>query len=107
MSDNVLTRIRDRMQARRLRRKLTPEARLHVDRMTAEIWSECRDIGEAEIVTQKTMEMQGARLGFDPMTIMMIVQLAILIYKALKHFGVLQPTPEFIAAMFESEGDDQ
>jgi hypothetical protein len=107
MSDNVLTRIRDRMQARRLRRKLTPEARLHVDRMAAAIWSDYADIGSAEIETRRTMEMQGSRLGFDPATILMIIQLCILIYKALKHFGVLQPTPEFIAAMFESEGDDQ
>jgi len=101
--DNVLTRIRDRMQARRLRRQLTPEARLHVDRMAAEIWSECRDIGEAEQVTTKTMEMQGHRLGFDPATILMIVQLCILVYKALKHFNVLNPTAEFVAAMFEGE----
>ena len=103
MTDNVLTRIRDRMQARRLRRQLTPEARLYVDRMAAEIWSECGDIGEAEQVTTKTMEMQGPRLGFDPSTILLIVQLAILIYKALKHFNVFQPTPELVAALFEGE----
>jgi hypothetical protein len=103
MTDNVLTRIRDRMQARRLRRQLTPEARLYVDRMAAEIWSECRDIGEAEQVTTKTMEMQGPRLGFDPSTILLIVQLAILIYKALKHFNVFQPTPELVSALFEGE----
>ena len=93
------------MNARRLRRKLTPEARLFVDRMAAEIWSESRDIGEAELVTNKTMEMQGRQLGFDPATILMIVQLCILIYKALKHFGVLNPTPEFVAAMFEGEDE--
>ena len=93
------------MNARRLRRQLTPETRLFADRMTAEIWTECNDIGEAELVTTKTMEMQGRQLGFDPATIMLIIQLAILIYKALKHFGVLNPTPELIAAMFE--GDDE
>lgn len=106
MSDNVLTRIRDRMTARRMRRKLTPEARLYVDRIAAEIWTESRDIGEAEQITAKTLEMQGKNLGFDPATILMIVQLCILIYKALKHFNVLSPTPELVAAMFESEGDN-
>jgi len=105
MTDNVLTRIRDRMQARRLRRKLTPEGRLFVDRLTAEVWSENPDIGEAEIVTTKTLEMQGRQLGFDPATILMIVQLCILIYKALKHFGVLNPSPELVAALFE--GDEE
>jgi hypothetical protein len=49
------------------------------------------------------MEMQGHRLGFDPATILMIVQLCILVYKALKHFNVLNPTAEFVAAMFEGE----
>lgn len=103
MTDNVLTRIADRMRARRLRRQLTPEARLYVDRMAADIWAESQDIGEAEQTTIKTMEMQGSRLGFDPATILLIVQLCILIYKALRHFNVLQPTPEFVAAMFEGE----
>jgi len=105
MSENVLTRIRDRMQARKMRRKLTPETRVYVDRIAAEIWSECRDIGDAEQITAKTMEMQGASLGFDPATILMIVQLCILIYKALKHFNVLSPTPELVAALFEGEDD--
>ena len=95
------------MNARRLRRQLTPEARLFADRMTAEIWSENPDIGDAELITTKTMEMQGRQLGFDPATIMLIIQLAILVYKALKHFGVLHPTPELIAAMFEGDGDDE
>jgi hypothetical protein len=94
------------MQARRLRRRLTPEARVYVDRIAAEIWTESRDVGEAEQVTAKTLEMQGRQLGFDPATILMIVQLCILIYKALKYFNVLSPTPEFVGAMFESEGDN-
>jgi hypothetical protein len=103
--DNVLTRLRDRIEARRIRRRLTPEARHFADRLTAEIWSESRDIGEATEITRKTLEMQGRQLGFDPATILLLVQLAILIYKALKYFNVLSPTPEFVAAMFETEDD--
>lgn len=105
MTDNVLTRARDRRLARRLRRRLTPEARRWVDRTAAEIWTEAGDVAEAERLTARTLEMQGRQLGFDPATIMMLVQLAILIYKALKYFNVMAPTPELVAAMFESEDD--
>jgi hypothetical protein len=105
MTENVLTRARDRRQARRMRRKLTPEARVYIDRATAEIWSEAGDVAEAERLTMRTLEMQGRQLGFDPATILMLVQLAILIYKALKYFNVLAPTPELVSAMFE--GDDE
>lgn len=93
------------MHARRLRRQLTPAARDCADRMAAEIWTETPDIGEAELITTKTLEMQGRQLGFDPATILMIVQLIFLIYKSLKHFGVFNPTPEFVAAMFEGHDE--
>ena len=103
--DNVLTRFRDRMQARRLRRTLTPEGRRWLDRATAEIWSEAGDVGEAESITTKTLEMQGRQLGFDPATIVLLIQIAVLIYKTLKALNVLSPTPETVSAIFESEDD--
>jgi hypothetical protein len=88
-----------------MRRKLTPEARVYIDRVTAEIWSEAGDVAEAERLTMRTLEMQGRQLGFDPATILMLVQLAILVYKALKYFNVLSPTPELVSALFE--GDEE
>jgi hypothetical protein len=88
-----------------MRRKLTPEARVYIDRVTAEIWSEAGDVAEAERLTMRTLEMQGRQLGFDPATILMLVQLAILVYKALKYFNVLAPTPELVSALFE--GDEE
>jgi hypothetical protein len=49
--------------------------------------------------------MQGRQLGFDPATILLLVQIAVLIYKTLKALNVLKPTPETVAAIFESEDD--
>jgi hypothetical protein len=103
--DNVLTRFRDRMQARKLRRRLTPEGRRWLDRATAEIWCESGDVGEAESITAKTLEMQGRQLGFDPATIVLLIQIAVLIYKTLKALNVLKPSPETVSAIFESEDD--
>ena len=112
--DNVLTRFLNRREARRglrdarrERSKLTPEAQLFVDRLTAEIWSESGDVGEAERLTRRTLEMQGPQVGFDPATIIMIVQLCILIYKTLKHYKLLSPTPEFVGVFFDEKVEDQ
>lgn len=104
MTDNILTRIRDRQNARRLRRRLNPSVQAYVDQVSAEIWSESGgDIGLAESTTIRTLQMDGRSLRFDPTTILLIIQLMILIYKILKHFEVFNPSPEFVTAMFEGE----
>jgi len=98
-----LERVRDRNNARRLRRRLTPEQRIYADRLAAEIWSETGDIGQAEEYATRTLQSNGGRLGFDPTTILLIIQFLILVFKVLKELNVLAPTAETVTAIFESE----
>ena len=100
-----LERVRDRTNARKLRRKLTPEQRVYADRIAAEIWSETGDIGQAEEYTTRTLQANGSRLGFDPATILLIIQFLILVYKVLKELNVLAPTAETVTAIFETEDE--
>ena len=74
--------------------------------MAAEIWSETGDIGEAERITKLKIEHDSGEMGFDPATILLLVQLAVAIYQALKHLNVLAPTPELVGALFEGSVDD-
>ncbi|WP_292295067.1 hypothetical protein [Marivita sp.] len=99
-------RRQERREARRLRRNLSSEQRRYIDETAAGIWRETGDLGEASRVTKRTLENSSTEMGFDPATIMLLIQLAILIYKALKYFQVFSPTPELIEAIYEDGDDD-
>ena len=102
----MLDRIQNRRRARRLRRQLEESHQAYIDRVTAEIWTENADIGDAERITRAKVEHDAESMGFDPATILLLVQLAVAIYQALKHLNVLAPTPELVGALFESVHDD-
>lgn len=94
-----------RREARKLRRSLTHDHRAYIDRIAADVWSDTGDIGEAMRVTEIKVNSDAQSMGFDPSTILLIVQLAILIYKALKQLNVLSPTPDLLSAILET-GDE-
>lgn len=102
---NILEKAKLRIEARRARKNLTQEQRRYVDRIAADIWSDSGDIGEATRITEIKVGHDARSMGFDPATILMIVQLALMIYKALKALNVLSPTPELVSAIFETEGE--
>jgi hypothetical protein len=114
---NPLDRIRQTSDARKNRREARARRRevrgilnarqlAWFESTVADIWGETGDIGEAERLTKTTINARAGELGFDPSTILLLVQLAILIYKALKHLNVLNPTPEVVLAIFEGDGDE-
>lgn len=102
---NVLEKIKLRQEARKARRNLSADQRAYADRITAGIWSDSGDIGEAMRVTEIKVGNDAQSMGFDPATILMIVQLALLIYKALKALNVMSPTLDDMTVIFES-GDE-
>lgn len=89
-------------EARAARRKATREQRRAIDSVVAETFSVAHG---NEPRAKEMAEQRFAELGFDPMTILMLVQVAILIYKALKALNVFSPTPEVVAAIFEDDSD--
>lgn len=103
---------KNRREARRRRRDLLRSGRVSTEQMAwlestaADIFAETGDIGEAERITKTTLEARASELGFDPATILMLIQLAILIYKALKYLNVLNPTPELVRAILETDSDE-
>lgn len=96
---------RTRREARRNRMQLNRDVRTYLDRIAADIWGDSGDIGEATRITEIKVRHDAQAMGLDPSTIVMIVQLAILIFKALKQLNVLSPTPELVSALFESEDE--
>jgi hypothetical protein len=97
---------RNRREARSLRQQLKAESRSYIDRLCADIWSETGDIGQAESITKTKVEADSQVYGFDPATILLLLQLALAIYKALKFMNVLAPTPEVVTAFFEGNESD-
>jgi len=102
----MLDRVQNRRNARRLRRQLNADQQAYVDRITSHIWSETGDVGEAERITRHRLEQDVTSMGFDHATILLLVQLAVAIYQALKHLDVLSPSPELVSALFEGAVDD-
>jgi hypothetical protein len=115
---NPLDRIRSRkaleaaFEAKRERRRVARSGRVNVlhmdwlDKTIAAIWSETGDVGEAERQTRATLQQRANEVGFDPATILMLIQLAILIYKALKQLNVLNPTKEVVQVFFADDMPD-
>jgi hypothetical protein len=85
------------------RRKLKAEQRQYLDRIVAEIFSEAKDETEFKQFFEAKVASDSSRMGFDPTTIMLLIQLAILIYQLLKHFEVIKPTPELVGVMCGDE----
>ena len=102
---NVLEKIKLRQEARKARRNLSADQRAYADRLTADIWSDSGDIGEAMRVTEIKVNSDAQSMDFDPATILMIVQLALMIYKALKALNVMSPSLDDMEAIFETEGE--
>lgn len=85
------------------RRKLKSEQRQYLDRNVAEIFGEARDETEFKQFFEAKVSADSAIMGFDPTTIMLLIQLAMLIYQLLKHFEVIQPTPELVGVICGDE----
>lgn len=96
----------NRREARSLRQQLKADTRAYMDRICADIWSETGDIGQAESITRAKIAADSQEMGFDPATILLLMQLALAIYKALKQLNVLSPTPEVVTAFFEGSESD-
>lgn len=96
------------LQARKLRRQLTPEQRSYVDQLTVQKWAVVGyDVDAAKAATERQVSEDAAEYGFDPATIMLIVQLAWYIYQALKYLGLFDAvTPQLVAELIDSETID-
>jgi hypothetical protein len=110
---NILEQSRQRLEARRtrreartLRQRLKADTRAYMDRICADIWSETGDIGQAEAITRAKIAADSQEMGFDPATILLLMQLALAIYKALKQLNVLSPSPAIVTAFFEDRESD-
>lgn len=100
---NPLQKIRDRIEARRARKQLATEHQFYIDRLTSAIWSDRGDIGLAMADTEIKINRDAAVKGFDPQTVIMLIQLALLIYQTLKRLNVMSPSTEMVTALFEGE----
>lgn len=109
---NPLQRVRDKHEAQRLRRfarlkrrQLSADAQEYADRIAASIWAEYGDIGQAHAITEKIVRRDAESKGFDPQTVILIIQLALLIYQTLKRLNVMSPSTEIVTALFEGACD--
>lgn len=107
---NPLQRISDSLEAQRLRcfarlkrRQLSSDAQEYADRIAASIWSEYGDIGQAHAITEKIVRRDAESKGFDPQTVILIIQFTLLIYQTLKRLNVMSPSTEIVTALFEGE----
>ena len=107
---NPLQRVRDGLEAQRLRRfarlkrrQLSAEVQDYADRIAASIWSEYGDIGQAQAITETVVRRDAESKHFDPQTVILIIQLALLIYQTLKRLNVMSPSTEMVTALFEGE----
>lgn len=107
---NPLQRVRDKHEAQRLRRfarlkrrQLSAEVQDYTDRIASSIWAEYGDIGQAHAITEKIVRRDAESKGFDPQTVILIIQLALLIYQTLKRLNVMSPSTEIVTALFEGE----
>lgn len=105
-----MQKIRDGLEAQRLRRdarvkrrQLSADAQEYADRIAANIWSEYGDIGQAQSITETVVRRDAGVKGFDPQTVILIIQLALLVYQTLKRLNVMSPSTEMVTALFEGE----
>lgn len=92
-----------RRKIRMGRRGLKRTARQWLDRYVVEIYPEAKDVPEfTQFITAKANADSDA-MGFDPATIMLLIQLAVLIYQLLKHFEVISPSLTLVTALVDEE----
>ena len=58
---------------------------------------------QAHAITEKIVRRDAESKGFDPQTVILIIQLALLIYQTLKRLNVMSPSTEIVTALFEGE----
>jgi hypothetical protein len=92
-----------RRRLRKQRLQLGLRHRSYLDRTVADVFAEANDETEFKQFFEAKVRHDSSRMGFDPMTILLMVELAILIYKLLKHFNVLAPTPEYVAFLIDED----
>jgi len=105
MSDlsNPVNWFNHRRKIRMGRRGLKRDGRQWLDRHVAEIYSESKDVPEfRQFVTAKA-NADSVEMGFDPATIMLLIQLAVLIYQLLKHFEVISPSLTLVTALVDED----
>jgi hypothetical protein len=92
-----------RRRARVARWQLRPGARIVLDDTVATVWRG-QSIEEAE---QETKAYLQNKLGIDPATILMIIQVCILIYKLLKEMGVFSTSEPMLLALLDEDTSDE
>lgn len=92
-----------RRRLRKQRTQLGLRYRSYLDRTVSEIAAEAKDETEFKQFFEAKVKHDSSRMGFDPMTILLMIELALLIYKLLKHFNVLAPTPEYVAFLIDED----
>jgi hypothetical protein len=92
-----------RRKVRLQRRRLSFGQRGYLDGVTSEIFSEAGSEAEFAQFFEAKVRHDSQTMGFDPMTILLMIELAMLIYKLLKHFNVLTPTPEYVAFLIDED----
>jgi hypothetical protein len=100
---NMRRRQRERAQARGLRRKLPDNARGWLDREITQIWSESGNVEMATRDLKATLEQSAPVHGFDPATVILMLQLGKLIFETLKALGYFKATQEQLMAILETE----
>lgn len=101
--ESPVQKIRDRFEARRIRRRLSDDHRQYADEITSSLWREYGDIGQAHALTGVIVMRDAPSRRLDPETVALIIQLALLIYKTLKRLNVMSPSTEMVTALFEGE----
>jgi hypothetical protein len=92
-----------RRRARVARWQLRPGTRMVLDETVATVWRG-QSIEEAE---QETKAHLQNKLGIDPATILMIIQVCILIYKLLKEMGVFSASEPMLLALLDEDTSDE
>lgn len=85
------------------RRKLRSEHRQYLDRTVADIFGEANNETEFKQFFEAKAIADSEEMGFDPTTIMLLIQLAALIYQLLKHFEVISPSPDLVGVVCGDE----
>jgi hypothetical protein len=96
------------LQARKRFRQLSGEQQAYVVSLAAEKWSVSGyDVEHAKAAAERQVNADAVEYGFDPATIMLLLQLIWLIYQLLVHFELLSTaTPEIVAEMLDTEVAD-
>lgn len=92
-----------RRRARVARWGLRPSVRLVLDETVPAVWRG-QSIEDAEAETKAYLEN---KVGIDPATILIIIQVCILIYKLLKEMGVLSASEPMLLALLDEDTSDE